>query len=409
MLNAPTPHLLTDMAGIPPQMMKPAMSVSLSPILWVKQLAAIRLGCIQPPPSRWLSCKRGRATSLLREFHVNAKRQTQSGLSLIELMISITLGLIILSALTTLFVNQSKARAELDKSNRMIDNGRYALETLAEDLKLAGFYAGLDTTSLALPTAAQANPCSTTMSDIKAALPLHIQGYNAVNATVAATAPPACLPATLKAGSDILVVRRVDTSAAVAQAAAVNGTPYLQTNVCQYDALTHILDNTPASFTLHQMNCPFGILPATGPYTSLRRMMVHIYFIDSNNQAGDGIPTLKRMELSATSTMDNSTIVPLVEGIEFMQIDYGQDTNNDGAVENYITVPALADWPNIMSVKLNIVARNIDSTAGYTDTKTYALGGSPAITFTPAAGDHYKRHAYTQVVRLVNPSGRRAP
>src|SRR3989338_670495 len=72
--------------------------------------------------------------------HAFTNRQTQRGLSLVELMISITIGLLILSSLTTLFVNQSRTRAELDKSNRMIDNGRYALELLSDNLKLAGFY-----------------------------------------------------------------------------------------------------------------------------------------------------------------------------------------------------------------------------------------------------------------------------
>src|SRR3990167_259795 len=76
--------------------------------------------------------------------HAFTNRQTQRGLSLVELMISITIGLLILSAMTTLFVNQSKTRAELDKSNRMIDNGRYALELLSENLRLAGFYGELD-------------------------------------------------------------------------------------------------------------------------------------------------------------------------------------------------------------------------------------------------------------------------
>lgn len=343
--------------------------------------------------------------------HVFANRQIQRGLSLIELMISITLGMLILSALTTLFVNQSKARTELDKSNRMIDNGRYALEVLSDNLKLAGFYGALDPSSIAIP-AALPNPCSITMSEIAAALPLNIQGYNAANANVAAATPPACLPATLKPGSDILVIRRVDTSAPVAHAAAsavASTTPYLQAKLCPYDTLAYMIDKAPANLTLHQRNCPYGITAVTGPYADLRRMMVEIYFIDSNNQAGDGIPTLKRMELSTTGTMTAGTAVPLVEGIEYMQIDYGLDADSDGSADNYIAEPALADWPNIMSAKLNIIARNIETTAGHADTKTYSLGGSPAITYTPAAGDRYKRHAYTQVVRLVNPSGRRAP
>ena len=335
-------------------------------------------------------------------IHIFANRQTQHGLSLIELMISITIGLLILSAMATLFSNQSKTRSELDKSNRMIDNGRYALEVLSENLRVAGFYGSLNPGSVALPGAIS-DPCSTTMADIAAAIPLHVQGYDAAGASEDIAAPPACAPATLKTGSDILVIRRVDTSAAIAQTAAVNGTPYLQASQCQYDsaATPYKVDNTPANFTLRQKNCT---TTSTTPYAELRRMMVQIYYIDSNNQAGDGIPTLKRIELSSTGAM---TTVPLVEGIEFMQVDYGLDTTADGVADSYTTCSAcsVTDWSNVVSVKIFAVARNIEVSAGYSDTKTYSLGLDG--TYTPAAGDRYKRHAYTQVVRLVNPASRR--
>jgi len=354
--------------------------------------------------------------------HIIIGRPSQRGLSLIELMISITIGLLILSAMATLFANQSRTRSELDKSNRMVDNGRYALEVLSENLRLAGFYGTLNPASITLPSAVP-DPCSTAMADIAAAIPLHVQGHDAAGADADIALPPACAPATLKTGSDILVIRRADTSAAVTQAAAVaaaSTTPYLQASQCQYDsaATTYLVDNNPASLTLRQRNCT---TTSTTPYADLRRMMVHIYYIDANNEAGDGIPTLKRIELSDTSTL---AAVPLVEGIEYMQVDYGVDGDTDGdglldiaifdgTADSYSSTCAacataenwVAYWSNVVSVKLNIVARNIEPTAGYTDTKIYSLGLDG--TYTPAVGDHYKRHAYTQVVRLVNPSGRR--
>lgn len=326
---------------------------------------------------------------------------SQRGLSLVELMISITIGLLILSAMTTLFVNQSRTRAELDKSNRMIDNGRYAMDLLSDNLKLAGFYGALDPSSIALPGTLP-DPCSTTMSNISAAIPLHVQGFDAANTSTAIASPPTCAPATIKTGSDILVIRRVDTSTPVAQTAAVNGTPYLQATLCQYDTTTtYKVDNTPANFTLRQRNCTST---STTPYAELRRMLVQIYFIDSNNVTGDGIPTLKRVELSEAGAM---TSVALVEGIEFMQIDYGLDTNDDGAADSYTTCSActITDWSNVVSVKIALLSRNLETSAGYTDTKTYTLG--LAGTHTPAAGDNYKRHTYAQTIRLVNPSSRR--
>jgi len=334
----------------------------------------------------------------------------QRGLSLIELMISITIGLLILAAMATLFANQSRTRSELDKSNRMIDNGRYSLEVLSENLRLAGFYGTLNPSSVALPGAIP-DPCSTVMANIAAAIPLHVQGFDAADAATA-SARPSCVPATLKTGSDILVIRRVDTSPvgtttyAITQASAsavAATTPYLQASQCQYDSVAtpYMVGNNPANLTLRQRNCTTA---STTPYADLRRMMVQIYYIDANNQTGDGIPTLKRVELSDAGAM---ATVPLVEGIEYMQVEYGQDADDDGVADAYVeTCATVACWSDIVSVKLNIIARNIEQSAGQNDAKTYSLG--MAGDYAPTGDDRkYKRHAYTQVVRLVNPSSRR--
>lgn len=331
-----------------------------------------------------------------------ANWKIQRGLSLIELMISITLGLIILSALSTLFLNQSRARAELDKSNRMIDNGRYALEILSDNLKLAGFYDNYMPSGA--PTATP-DPCnlatitnSATNLDV---LRHHVQGYNAAaQASQIASLPVSCgftyvagSATTLKAGSDILVLRRASTTT-VAAAAAVAATTYLQVSHCASDPVSYqIVPGTADFTTFRNKDC------ATA--ASLRPFIVQVYFVSPDNNVGDGIPTLKRRELDATGAF---VTTPLVEGIEYMQIDYGLDTNADGAADNYTATPAAADWPNIVSVKINIIARNTETTTGYTDTRSYVLGS--AGTFGPF-NDSYKRHAYTQVIRLVNPSSRR--
>lgn len=336
--------------------------------------------------------------------HVFAKRQTQRGLSLVELMISITIGLLILSALTTMFVNQNRVRTELDKSNRMIDNGRYALELLSENLRMAGFYSNY------MPSgtpAATYDPCDLTKVTSAATnldvLRHHVQGYDA--ATQASQIASASLPATcgftytagsantLKAGSDILVLRRASTIP-VAAAAAVANVVYLQVSNCATDTSGSYQIATATFTAFHNKDCV--------TVANLWPFLVQVYFVSPDNKVGDGIPTLKRRELDPTTGAFVTT--PLVEGIEYMQIDYGLDTGSDGATDNYIAAPTLAQWPNIVAVKINIIARNTETTAGYTDTKTYTLGS--AGTF-GSFGDNYKRHAYTQVVRLVNPSSRR--
>ena len=324
-------------------------------------------------------------------------RTSQRGLSLVELMISITIGLLILSALATLFVNQSRTRTELDKSNRLIDNGRYAMEVLSENLQLAGFYGEGELT--ATPTIL--DPCTSNLStpnlgELRSAVGLHVLGYDAANVSATPSSPPCGLTAAnLKAGSDILVLRRADTTA-VAAASAVNGRHYIQLSSCDSTAepASFVIDTTPANYVLHQRDCV--------SMANARRFIVQAYFISPDNASGDGIPTLKVRELDPTGVF---VTTPLVEGIEYLQVEYGVDSDNDGAENSYVTTCADATcWSNVVSVKLNIIARNIETTAGYTNNSTYTLG--QAGTFGPFS-DNYKRRVYTQIVRLVNPSSRR--
>jgi type IV pilus assembly protein PilW len=334
----------------------------------------------------------------------------QRGLSLIELMISITIGLLILVSLSTLFINQSKTRVELDKSNRMIDNGRYALELLSGNLRLAGFYDNYGPigtpATLYDPCASGTPPPLTDPTKNLDILLLPVQGYNAATATSQVTGPPCSFTytgsnPTLKAGSDILVVRRASTAIAVS---AASGATYLQVSMCQTDTaappnnyqIVTAPAVAPVSFSsMHKKDCAAA--------ADLRPFMVLTYFVSPNNNVtngvGDGIPTLKQID-------QLGIITPLVEGIEYMQVDYGVDDNGDGATDRYTDCSActLADWSNVVAVRINIVARNQDKTTGWSDSKTYALGLAGTV---GPFNDNYKRHAYTQLVRLVNPAGRR--
>lgn len=327
----------------------------------------------------------------------------QHGLSLVELMISITIGLLVLATLSTLFVNQSKSRNELDKSNRMIDNGRYALEILSDNLRMAGYYDSHIPAS-AVP-ANTPDPCDlaviTSSANNPDMLRHPIQGYNAATqASQIGTLPANCgftystgNAKSLKSGSDILVVRRASTATPVFATSAVAATTYLQVSNCLNDTVSYQIAPGTANFTnFRNKDC----ITVAG----LRPFMTQVYFVSPENTVGDGIPTLKSIELSSTGAFATT---PLVEGIEYLQVDYGLDTNADGAADSYISAPTTAQWPNIVSARINILARNIETTGGYTDTKSYTLGN--AGTFGPF-NDGYKRHVYTQLVRMNNPSGR---
>jgi type IV pilus assembly protein PilW len=123
---------------------------------------------------------------------------------------------------------------------------------------------------------------------------------------------------------------------------------------------------------------------------------------DATDDGGKPIPTLKRIELQSGPSMST---VSLVEGIENFQVEYGIDTSGDGVPDSYVLAPAnTTQWSNIVALRLHLLARNIDTTAGYKDTKQYNLGLDGT---TAATNDAYKRHVYTALVRVNNISDRK--
>jgi type IV pilus assembly protein PilW len=345
-------------------------------------------------------------------------KASQTGLSLIELMVAITLGLVIMAGLSTLFVANSSTSAEIERANRQIENGRYAMQILSEDLRLAGFLGEFDPTALATP-ATKPDPCSAVLADLKTALPLHIQGYNNVaSATPLASSCPSLTD--VKTGTDILVIRRASTCfAGAADCEAVSaGMPYFQASLCKSATQLgsnsisdyYALDTNSANLTRQNKDC------LTTNLAGLRRYRTHIYFIANNDKGSDGIPTLKRVELGASGGVASFLPpVALVEGIENLQIEYGIDTAGNGGAGLYTTDPdsspacsgaaCVTNWRNVVAVKLNLLARNTTASPGYTDTKIYSLGS----TTTAASNDGFKRHVYQTAVRLNNPSGRKQP
>ncbi|MGH8686275.1 MAG: PilW family protein [Burkholderiales bacterium] len=328
-----------------------------------------------------------------------------AGFSLVELMISMAIGLMLVGTLLVVLSNGNSARNELERNSRLFENGRYAVELLSDDLRVAGYYGELDVDALAAP-AALPDPCSTVAAEWAAAMPLHVQGYDRGEAA------PACLPADRKADADVLVVRRVKTCVAGVAGCEppMPGKPYLQVSLCNSDLGPYLVGTFGATaFPLLRKDCA---TPA-----ALREYEVNVYFIDANNGAGKNIPTLMRLQLVGATMVQE----PLVEGIEEMAIEYGIDDDGDGEPDTYTADPSLyhfpgcaactavSSWTNVVTAQLHVLARSPDVSPGHVDTKVYALGhdaAGNAITVGPM-NDAYRRHVYSTLVRIVNPAGRR--
>lgn len=346
----------------------------------------------------------------------------QRGFTLVELMIAVTIGLLILAGMTTLFVKNSSAQAEIEKANRQIENGRYGIELLGNDLRNAGFYGEYDPTELDTPGVLP-DPCAATTALLSAALPLHVQGYDNSAAAVA------CI-SDVKPGTDVLVVRHTRTCVAGTANCDADGVegPLFQASLCDNNTELgsptktdhYALDTDTSKLNRHRRDCT----PAAGSGTlaPARRYLTHIYFIANNDKVGDGIPTLKRAELLLVDGSLGFYEVPLAEGIENMQIEYGIDTSGDGVADLFTADPATADgcadpacvpvnWRRVMSVKLNLLSRNTEASPGYSDTRAYVLGNKAdgSANRIAAQNDGYKRHVFQALVPMPNPVGRKQP
>ena len=63
----------------------------------------------------------------------------QKGFSLIELMVAIAIGLLMLALLAVLFSNSSASRMELERVTRLMENARFGIDAVGDDVRHAGY------------------------------------------------------------------------------------------------------------------------------------------------------------------------------------------------------------------------------------------------------------------------------
>jgi type IV pilus assembly protein PilW len=342
-------------------------------------------------------------------------RTGSRGLTLVELLVAMALGLFIVTALVALYANVSRTNQEMAKTNLLIENGRFAMQLLQEDAQHAGYWGPIDP----LDATDIPDPClpyggwgagAARATYVNNLLAIPVQGYS--DGTPYATCGAAL--ANVVAKSDVLFVRHASTCVVGAGCEGVGDTgPHVQVSDCRTEP---VLEPAFVVETTAEMDARAPRIRGKGCVNEVprRKLIANIYFVANN---ANGVPTLMRMSYVNGAF---GAAQALVEGIEAFKVEYGIDdlgsnglpiTNTnppDGNTDRYqscsagtpCTLPVLA---NIVAVRLHILSRNLDPTGGWVDSKSYVLGPL-AI---PATNDAFKRHVFTTTVRLVNPSSRR--
>ena len=367
------------------------------------------------------------------------------GLTLIELMVAMAIGLVLVLSMLVLYVNIARNQAQLGNTGRQVENGKFALQLLQDDVRHAGFWGDYlpryDDKGLATPAdfpTALPGPClgystaNWNAAYIRNLMAIAVQGYNAAN-------PPSdcdTLLANRATGTDILLVRYAENCipGQTNCDAEKTGRLYFQSSRCTVEMSDpnkrFVLSTT--GFNLRaNITCP-AVSPATDTLAAKRRFVSNIYYVRNYSvTAGDGIPTLVRSSFNLNgSTLEYQPPQPLIEGIQGLRVEYGIDNlgrnglaanydstagainRGDGVPDTYITCPKAGgtacnhnDMFHVVSARLHVLARNLETTPGHQDTKTYVLAGT---TYGPF-NDGFIRRTYSTTVRLMNPAGRREP
>lgn len=100
--------------------------------------------------------------------------------------------------------------------------------------------------------------------------------------------------------------------------------------------------------------------------------------------------------------LGNGSATPgvIAEGIENLQILYGEDTNNDAIANVYVNADNVTDWNAIVSVRVAILVSSVQSVSVSTsDSRIHVLLNTPAI---GPIGDHVIRRTFGRTVILRN-------
>lgn len=339
-------------------------------------------------------------------YSIGRKASTR-GYTLIELVIAMGLGIAILLALTLLFSQNSGNQLELERTVRRLENARFSVDTLTEDVMHAGFYSDLNPNAVEpAPTYTSPSPCAVALTTLgwvapDPAIGTALQLPRPVEGIPAATTF-ACLD-NRRANTEAIVIRRAETGPTIPWTAGRGDNLYIQAARCASDPAPLRIAAVPSSepektFDLHQPNC-------TTANNALRRLLQRTYYIATCNDCdtNDGIPTLKRVEMIDGALRTTS----IAEGVENLQLEFGVDTSGDGVPDTMVTASAAtaADWQNVVSVRMHVLTRSTQPAPGFLETRTYQLG---SVSIDPSTlADGFKRTLLSTSVRLNNVGGRR--
>ncbi len=334
-------------------------------------------------------------------------RQRKSpGLSLIELMVALTIGSLLIIGAVTVYVQSRNTFALNETVARLQENARYALSMIEPDLRLANHW-GLTSDPLLVAGTVGNSPLALSgdADDCGATFPIDLRrAVDGSNDIDDGNWPLACAATNgVRDTSDLIVIRRAGTEPVTATA------DKLQVFTTRHGVSSQVFnaDTEPA---------PITITPPFGPNAEVHDLIVRAYYVADDSQGREGLPALRRKDLSSGPAFQDEEIMPGIEDLQVQfGIDPGADLNGDGTPDDadsngfpdfYTGVPTryvnpgdpILDTALVVTARVWILVRAEAPEVGFRDDNTYNY--ADVVNYQP--DDGFRRLLVSRTIQVRN-------
>jgi len=321
-------------------------------------------------------------------------RKNQNGFTILEVFISLVIGLILFGGILSVFVGMKTTTKETASMGELQENGHFAIAILTDDLLRQNFWGDLNgilsaealTVPAPLPPAGDCSGDGLNNGSFPQSNTSAFRTLWAENITNASILGGCITDAVLN--SDVIQIKRVIAEPIINLPADLNATRFYL-NAGSSSAAIFAGDEA---------------IPAINA-SRVWEYQHHIYYVREDNvgNSGEVVPVLMQGRLQNTDNVMSFNL--LIEGIEKVHYMFGVDTSGDGIINGYLSSEDMLDdyWDSvngirILAVKLYVLVRAIRADNQYENNNIYQLGD---ITFN-ANGDNYRRLLFSSTVSLYN-------
>jgi type IV pilus assembly protein PilW len=351
----------------------------------------------------------------------------QQGFTLLEILISLSLGVFLLWGILQVFESNSKTARFSDSMSEMQERGRFAIEQLTKAIRLTGHQGcadpdGENRVTLANNTGGGATQPNTggdfnitairgweyTGSWNPTPLSSDINGYSITplnNTDVIALQyglPGITIDTFTNGASDIVTMldgSDLSEGFPFADGNNGNGLSYgilADCNQADFVEVQNVDDtSTPPTATLSNTSATYAADALLMPF---RSVVFYIANSPARNAMGNFIPSLYMTEYDGTSTGNTEE---LISGVDNLQITYGEQLST-GNIRFVNAATALLNMDNVVMVKIGLLMVGDKRVLTGDDTSSFTM---PGVTLGNGSGytnDRQLRRSFTTTVKLRN-------